>query len=300
MPTSTSHTGRARHLGARALVAALAATLLLTGCGDDGDDPGDTTSSSTTAETTSTTAATSTSEPAEDAQPVGVFFVRGEDVAVARGSAQAPEVARGAVEALLAGPGDDAPGMTSEVPEGTELLDLAVQDGRAVVDLSGEFVAGGGSLSMQLRAAQVVFTLTQFDTVQSVTFRIDGAEVDGLGGEGIPATDVDRSDFTDVTPLVLVTSPLPGEQVEGTSVQVTGISNTFEANVLYEVQGSDGEVLDEGFTTATAGTGTWGEFAFEASWDAGATGGATLLVYQEDMESGGRQDVYEVPLQLGG
>ena len=146
----------------------------------------------------------------------------------------------------------------------------------------------------------MVFTLTQFDTVDSVTFRIDGEEVDGLGGEGIPAADVDRSDFTEVTPLILVTSPLPGEVVDGTSVAVAGISNTFEANVLYEVTGPDGVVLDEGFTTATAGNGTWGDFSFEASWDGSASGLATLTVFAEDMESGGRRDVYEVPLQLGG
>ncbi len=298
MPTSTPHI-RARQLATRGAVAAVAAALLLTGCGDD-SDPGDDSTSTTAAETTSTSAAPSTTEPAPDAQPVGVFFVRGEDVAVARGAAQPPEVARGALEALLLGPDEGAADMTSEIPDGTELLDLSVQDGRAVVDLSGEFVQGGGSLSMQLRAAQVVFTLTQFDTVDTVTFRIDGEEVDGLGGEGVPATDVDRSDFTDVTPLVLVTSPLPGEAVDGASVQVAGISNTFEANVLYELTGPDGAVLDEGFTTATAGTGTWGEFTFEATWEAGTTGVATLTVFQENMESGGRQDVYEVPLQLGG
>lgn len=299
MPTSPPRT-RARQVAARGVAAAIAAALLLSGCGDDSDPADDGSTSTTAAEPTSTTAAPSTTEPAQDAQPVGVYFVRGEDVAVARGSAQPPEVARGALEALLAGPQEGAADMTTEIPNGTELIDLSVQDGRAVVDLSGAFVDGGGSLSMQLRAAQVVFTLTQFDTVDSVTFRIDGAEVDGLGGEGVPATDVDRSDFSEVTPLILVTSPLPGESVEGGGVEVAGVSNTFEANVLYEVTGPDGAVLDEGFTTATAGNGTWGDFSFQASWDGAVSGTATLVVYAEDMESGGRRDVYEVPLQLGG
>jgi hypothetical protein len=99
--------------------------------------------------------------------------------------------------------------------------------------------------------------------------------------------------------LIRVTSPQPGQAVNG-SVQVEGTSNTFEATVLYEVQGPDGEVLDEGFTTATAGSGTWGEFSFEASWEPSAQGAGTLVLFQEDMESGGRQDVVEVPLQMGG
>jgi hypothetical protein len=100
-------------------------------------------------------------------------------------------------------------------------------------------------------------------------------------------------------PLIRVTSPQPGEAVDG-SVQVEGTANTFEATVLYEVLGPTGEVLDEGFTTATAGSGTWGDFSFEATWDTGVTGEGTLVLFQEDMESGGRRDVVEVPLQLGG
>ena len=299
MSTRMSPATRRRRTGRAAVAALLAATLLLAACGEDtGDDGDEGTSTSSTTETT-TTSSSETSEPAEDVRPVGVYFVRGEKVAVARGGAEAPELARGALEALLAGPGEGAADMTSAVPAGSELLGLTIEDGVATADLSSEFASGGGSLSMQLRAAQVVFTLTQFDTVESVTLTIDGAEVDGLGGEGIPVTDVDRADFTGVTPLVLVTSPLPGEDANG-SLRAEGISNTFEANVLYEVQGPEGEVLDSGFTTATAGTGTWGEFSFEASWDAGASGTGVLVVYQEDMESGGRQDVYEVPIRLGG
>jgi germination protein M len=285
------------------LVAAVTLALTLTGCGEDEDEGAATT---TTAVTTTanadgtTTTTTMTTDPDAETVPVGVFFVRGEHVAVARADVEPPETARGALEALVAGPGADvsAQGMSSAVPDGTELLDVDVSGGSATVDLSGEFVSGGGSLSMQLRAAQVVFTLTQFDTVDSVTFRIDGEPVDGLGGEGIPANDVDRSDFTDVTPLILVTSPLPGTEVDG-SIQVEGISNTFEATVLYEVLGPDGEVLDEGFTTASAGTGTWGDFSFGSGWSADVEGEGRLVVYQEDMESGGRQDVYEVELRMG-
>ena len=36
---------------------------------------------------------------------------------------------------------------------------------------------------------------------------------DGIGGEGVPAEDLTRADFEDVTPLILVESPVPGEAV---------------------------------------------------------------------------------------
>lgn len=287
-----------------ALLVAMVLALGLAACGDDdGTGEGDGTTS-TTADTTSTTSTTEAAEqeaedPEGEAVPVGVYFVRDEKVAAARADVVPPATARGAIEALLGGPAgvQGAEGMTSEIPDGTELLGLSIEDGTAVVDLSGAFTSGGGSLSMQLRAAQVVFTLAQFDTVDEVTFHIDGEEVDALGGEGVPAAGVDRTDFGGVTPLVLVTSPLPGEEV-GSRLVVEGISNTFEANVLYEVVGAGGTTLVEGFTTASAGTGTWGDFRVEVELEGGEPGPVTLVAYQENMEDGGRQDVYEVPLQL--
>ncbi len=268
--------------------------LVAEACGDD-DGGGSTT---TTAAPSPTTEPSTTTVPAEQPQ-VAVFFVRDEAVATAGRSVTAPAVARGALEALLDGPDDleTGIGMTSAIPAGTELLDVGIADGVATVDLSGEFESGGGSLSMQLRVAQVVFTLTQFPTVDAVDLRLDGEAVDAIGGEGVPATDLDRAEFEGLTPLVLVESPTPGATVTG-PFEVSGTSNTFEANVRYELTAADGAVLDEGFTTATAGTGTWGTFAVTVD-PGGATGPATLVAFQTDEATGGRADAYEVPLVLG-
>lgn len=291
-----------RHLlNLRVVAVPLLAAALLAGCGSD--DPADEGAGSSTASTAATTdSTTSSTEPAQTVT-VEVYFVRDEAVAAAAAEVAPPETARGAIEALLDGPDEvaSAAGMSSEIPEGTELLDLANDDGLARVDLSSEFVSGGGSLSMEARAAQVVFTLTQFDTIERVTFLIDGVEVDGLGGEGVPATEVDRSDFTNVTPVVLVTSPLPGEEVTF-PLTVEGISNTFEATLLYELTLEDGSVVDSGFSTATSGTGTWGTFEFEVS-DEGAevdvAGDLTLRAFEESMEDGSRIHIYTVPLRAG-
>ena len=38
---------------------------------------------------------------------------------------------------------------------------------------------------MLMRLAEVVFTLTQFPTVEGVNFKLDGKAIDVLGGEGI-------------------------------------------------------------------------------------------------------------------
>jgi hypothetical protein len=284
-------------VAAGALVALGVVALVLSR--DNGDEQVDTASSSTTA-TSAGSSSSSTSVAAGDEVPVRVYFARDEGVATAGRDVVAPAVARGAINGLLGGPeaAETAIGMDTEVPEDTELLGLDVEDGEATIDLTSEFASGGGSLSMQLRVAQVVFTLTQFDSIDTVTVHLDGEAVDGIGGEGVPADDLTRADFQDVTPLVLVESPVPGEEVRS-PVEVTGISNTFEANVRYTLTGPGGAVLDDGFTTATAGTGTWGSFSFTTSYAGGQVGEGLLAVFQESAEDGSRQDVYEVPVRLG-
>jgi germination protein M len=291
----------------RTLTALLALPLLaaMVACGDDDDtEAGDPTTTEASPTTDADGDPDGTGEDDDDGRTVAtvatVYFARDEKVAAAGRTVSTPSTGRNAVQALLAGPDDleaDA-GLTTAVPEGTELLDIDIDDGLATVDLSGDFAAGGGSLSMQLRVAQVVFTLTQFDSVDTVTILLDGEEAtEGIGGEGVPATGVDRGDVENVTPFVLVTSPLPGQQV-GSPLRIGGIANTFEANVLYEVVGPDGEVLEDGFTTATAGNGVWGEFSVTVDLDIEGSGLGTVVAYQDDAESGERRDVYEVPVRM--
>ena len=269
---------------------ALALILAVPACADDAP--------SRSVDTT-TGSATSATAPDAAAQ-VRVYFARDENVAAAGRRVSAPAVARGAVEALLAGPDsfETGIGMASEIPQGTDLLGLGIDGGVATVDLSGEFASGGGSLSMSLRVAQVVFTLTQFETVQRVSILLDGAvPTEGIGGEGVPAADLDRRDVTDLTPLVLVESPVPGELVHSSFV-IKGIANTFEATVQYELTDANGNVLAEGFTTATAGTGEWGTFTATVSFPNDQKGLGTVVAFQQDAQSGAHRDVYAVPVRL--
>jgi spore germination protein GerM len=109
-------------------------------------------------------------------------------------------VGRAAMTELLRGPGASDPGgSASTIPAGTQLRGIDVADGIATVDLSGQFASGGGSASMRGRVAQIVYTLTEFDTVQAVQFLVEGERVEALGGEGIllaePQT---RGDWADL------------------------------------------------------------------------------------------------------
>lgn len=287
---------------------ALATTMTLFGlaaCGDDDDEPA-TPGATATATATAGQTAIPTVRPTQTPQDgvlvaVAVFFARDEHIATGGRLVMAPAVARGAMEALLNGPSalERDLGMGSEIPAGTELRGIDIANGLATVDFTSRFESGGGSLSMTTRVAQVVYTLTQYDTVDRVTIRLDGKEVDAIGGEGVPAKNLTRDDFRDNTPLILVESPRPGAEVRS-PLEVSGSSNTFEAGIEWLVTDWDGRIVKEGFTTATAGTGTWGTFAFEVDLAGLAPGRITLVVFESSPKDGSPTNVYEVPLTLIG
>lgn len=278
------------------------ATALLAGCGGDSND--DAASTTTTAPTVSTTATTTTTGPSDTAAPgvkkaIIVYFTRDEKIAASSRTVQSEGVARAALEAVFAGPNatESDAAMTSAIPDGTKVLGLTIADGKATVDLNDTFQSGGGSLSMTLRVAQVVATLLQFDTVTSVDIHLDGKPVDGIGGEGVPATDLDQTDIEDQTPAILPLAPLPGATVTS-PVTVSGTSNTFEATLQWAVLDGSGAVVKDGFATATSGTGTRGTFSFTV--DLGSyQGAATVKLFEASAKDGSEINIVLVPVTIG-
>ena len=64
---------------------------------------------------------------------------------------------------------------------------------------------------MQTRLGQVVYTLTQFPTVQKVRFRLDGSPVNVFSSEGIVLDHpVGRSDYAELLPAIVVDKPRRG------------------------------------------------------------------------------------------
>lgn len=255
---------------------------------------GDSPPSETTTTPTDTT-------PAEDGVPVRVYFVRNESVAVSmRNIPQTSAVAKAALEQLLLGPtaDDGALSISSAIPAGTKLRGVTVKDSLATVDLSPEFESGGGSLSIQLRAAQVVYTLTQFPTVKTVAFEIDGEPLDALGGEGLELSPpVGRTDFENVTPAILVESPTPHANLTS-PLRLTGTANVFEALFVVTVTEPGGEVVTEQAVQATSGTGTRGTFDALVEFDVGSAGPGTITVYEPSAKDGSPTNVVTIPVIL--
>ncbi|MGH3039588.1 MAG: Gmad2 immunoglobulin-like domain-containing protein, partial [Gaiellaceae bacterium] len=149
-------------------------------------------------------------------------------------------------------------------------------------DLTSEFESGGGTLSMQMRLAQVVYTLAQFPTVEGVLFSLDGEQVDVIGGEGIVVDQpLRRRDFRDLLPAILVTSPALGQTV-GNPIVIRGSANVFEANVSVEVLDASGQEIASTFTTATCGTGCRGTFAVSLEYEVDEEQDGTLVVHDDD------------------
>jgi spore germination protein GerM len=209
-------------------------------------------------------------------------------------------IARAALTALFEGPTpqESAVGVGTAVPAGTELLGISIADGVATVDLSDGFESGGGTASMTMRLAQVVYTLTQFGSVDGVNFRLEGRPVTVFGGEGIvldhPAT---RRDFRRLLPFILVETPVIDDRIDN-PVTIAGTANVFEATVSIRILDADGKVLVDTFTTATCGTGCRGTFSEQVRYRVSREQPGTIMVYESSAEDGSPLHVVRIPVTL--
>ena len=136
-----------------------------------------------------------------------VYFLRGSDGAVElRGVEREIDVDAG-VQEILANlftvrPDGTEPaesGLTSSIPDSAVLVSATITPGSSllVVDVRGLF-GDEGIQGNDLRnaLAQIVWTSTESEDVQSVTFRNDGEPVSAIVGSGeISDEPVDRSDY---------------------------------------------------------------------------------------------------------
>lgn len=89
-------------------------------------------------------------------------------------------LARETINEWLKGPADSGKGQVA-VPPKTTLLDIAIKDGVATVDLSKEFTQPLSKVSQEATVYGLVNTLTQFPTVREVKLRIEGKPLTKLG-----------------------------------------------------------------------------------------------------------------------
>lgn len=172
-----------------------------------------------------------------------------------------------------------------------DIAAVTATDGVLLVELSGDGFtdAPDGMTRREARLAvqQLVHTLqgVQQERVPVVFDREDGlTTLFGLSTD----REYDRGKALQVLNHVNITSPAEGDTIEGDSITVSGVANSFEANVICEVV-RDGEVVE---TTPLTAEGWMEErlFPFEGEVSVGDAGpGEVELRCSTDDPSGGEE-----------
>jgi hypothetical protein len=171
-----------------------------------------------------------------------------------------------------------------------------------------------GVFALRGRLAQVVYTLTQFTTVDRVNFKLDGKPVKVLFGMPDPesgaseaiamdkpvtrATDRDHYSYRDhFLPLIFVDRPAWGAALLNPD-RVSGLANVDEAQFRIALLDRNDKVLVDVPVVASCGTGCWGQFDVTLSYDVSSAQWGTLRVWDISEYSGKPAAVREYPVYL--
>jgi hypothetical protein len=286
---------------------AMAATLaaLTTACAESGARPLGPAPGNGSASPSSSPGGSPTTPPSESPDPTRsmtyeLWFNYDESLFVThRTEPFTPGVGRRSLEALFDGPTDAErhADVSTSINPGTRLLDLTIDDGVATVDLDATFTAEETLASVVDSLAQVVYTLTQFDSVKGVVFEVEGNppfeyfgshEVDGLQR---------RADYADQLPFILVQTPGIGDRVSS-PVTIAGTADVFEAVVSIAIIDEHGRTIASTFTMATCGTGCRGSYATDVRYHVGTRQPGTLRVYEVSAKDGSPLHAVEIPVTL--
>jgi len=147
---------------------------------------------------------------------------------------------------------------------------VSIANGTATVDLAK---ATGDQV------AAIVYTLTQFPTVQ----RVDVAGRTGLT----------RDDFAAYVPPILIEAPASGARVPGT-FHVSGTASVFEATLVVQIV-RDGKVLSKHTVTASEGAPARGTFTTTFTVSPGA---AVVTAFAPSAADGTPQHQVDVPVTI--
>lgn len=284
----------------RRLIAAVAAALALTACGDDGASPGAgattppatqsasaTPSATATASVTPTATATSTEK-----MRVPVYYLGGtQDRPVLfrefRSVPKSAGVVAAAVDAMLhLAPADSD--YYSLWPSGTKVLGVSTSGATATVDLSANARSVKTTrVNEQASLQQLVHTVTAAaPSITSIRLRFDGKTQPTLWGRVDTSTTLKRAAQANTLAPIWVVEPALNAKVTR-KFTVTGTATVFEATVSWAVTrpGSSTQ-LAHGFVTATKGAPERGNFTVNVSLPAGTTGDVVFTAWESSAEDG--------------
>jgi hypothetical protein len=209
-----------------------------------------------------------------------------------------PAVAARSIEALLDGPtaSERAANLGTEINPGTNLLGIAIDDGVATVSFDEAFTSEETPAIAVGSLSQIVYTLTQFDSIEGVIFEVEGEPLTNFGGYELDGAQR-RTNFADQLPFILVDTPGIGERVSS-PVTIAGTSDVFEAVVSIEILDGNGDTVASTFTMATCGTGCRGSYTTDVRYDVGTRQPGTIRVYEVSAMDGSPIHIVEIPVML--
>lgn len=171
--------------------------------------------------------------------------------------------------------------MVEHVPHTTAVAEAAL----GALGLGTGITIGGGTAKVSLdhatqdQAAEIVYTLTQFASVQRV-------DVGGRAG-------LTRDDFASYVPPILVEAPAAGAELPGT-FHVSGTASVFEATLVVQLV-RDGKVILK--RSVTASEGAPGRGTFDTTVHA-TPGPITVAAFSPSAADGTPQHEVDVPITV--
>lgn len=208
------------------------------------------------------------------------------------------EVAQAALNELIKGT-PITTGAYRVLPADTKILGIKIDQGLATVDFSAEVLkANVGASGEALGITSIVNTITEFPTVQKVSFTVDGSVAKGQdwwGHVGLYEQPFKR-DLSKVNePVIWVTAPVIN-QVISSPLKISGSARVFEATVSFRLKDSNGSVIAQGFATASEGAPGRGAFQADLAFKAAAAGKGQLEVFWASPKDGSDLDKVTIPV----
>jgi hypothetical protein len=291
------------------LAALITVALATTGCAEEGArslGPAPNAEPSTSPSPSQSVPASPTASPSPSGSPTPtrmmtyeVWFMNRNGLYVThRTEPFTPAVGATAICAVLEGPtrAERAAGLFSQITEGSRLLDLSIEAGVATVDLDGTFVSQPTPAIAFGSLGQIVYTITQFDSVDAVNFTVDGAPLTNFAGYELDHPQR-RKDFAESLPWILVETPGIDDRVSS-PVRIEGTADVFEAVVSIAILDANGKVIASTFTMATCGTGCRGTYSTDVRYDVSETQPGTIKVFEVSAKDGSEINVVEIPVTL--
>jgi hypothetical protein len=210
-----------------------------------------------------------------------------------------PAIAQTALNELIKGK-PVTPGAYRVLSPDTKVLGINNNQGLATVNFSPEVLkANVGAEGEALGIASIVNTLTEFPTIQKVSFTVDGSvekAIDWWGHVGLSEQPFSRN-LADVwEPAIWVTTPSSGQMITS-PVEISGSARVFEATVNYRIKDDKGKILDEGSTNAAEGAPGRGDFLIKTNFETAGSGKGQIEVFWASPKDGSELDKVIIPVK---